>query len=369
MVEGFEKLDLQLFAEDRTEKATPRRREEARKRGQVVRSMEINSAVLLLCTFFFLKTFSPWLGIQIGNFTTQILSELGRRELGMENLYGIILFASIVFFQICLPIMGIALGAGLAANYLQVGVLFTGQPLVPRLDRLNPVEGFKRIFSRRAMLELVKAVVKVWIVGYFAYTAVRANLSLFPDLLDMSVARAVGEIGKLSSNIILRIGILLLVLAIIDYAFQYWEYEKSIRMTKQELKEEYRQYEGDPQVKAKIRQLQRQISIHRMMQELPKADVVITNPTHYAVAIRYVPDEMKAPAVVAKGVDELALRIRDVARENNITIFEDPPLAQTLYKTVEIGQMIPPELYEAVAHVLAFVYRLRPGYFWRRGVS
>jgi len=369
LVEGLEKLNLQLFAEDRTEKATPRRREEARKRGQVVRSMEINSAVILLCTFFFLKTFSPWLGIQIGNFTSQILGELGKQDLGTKNLYSIMLLSSIAFFQICLPIMGIALGAGLVANYLQVGGLFTGYPLTPRFDRLNPVEGFKRIFSRRAVMELVKAVIKVWIVGYLAYTTIRANLDIFPGMLDMSVARAVGEIGELSSTIILRIGVLLLVLAIIDYAFQYWEHEKSIRMTKQELREEYRQYEGDPQVKAKIRQLQRQISVHRMMQELPKADVVITNPTHYAVAIKYVPDEMKAPAVIAKGIDELALRIREVARENNITIFEDPPLAQTLYKTVEIGQMIPPELYEAVAHVLAFVYRLRPGYFRKRGVS
>lgn len=369
MAEKLIRPNLQLFAEDRTEKATPRRREEARRRGQVARSMEINSAVVLLCTFFFLKVFSPWLGVQIINFTSYILGELGRQELGSKNLYSIILLSAVSFFEVCLPIMGIGLGAGLLANYLQVGVLFTGQPLTPRLDRLNPVEGFRRIFSTRGAVELIKAVIKIGLVGYFAFNIVKSNLDIFPRLLDMSIGQAVGAIGELSSTIVLRIGILLLFLAILDYAYQYWEYEKSIRMTKQELKEEYRQYEGDPQIKAKIRQLQRQISLHRMMQELPKADVVITNPVHYAVAIKYIPAEMKAPVVIAKGVDNLALRIKEIAKENNITIYEDPPLAQTLYKTVEIGQMIPPELYEAVAHVLAFVYRLRNRHSWKMGVS
>lgn len=361
--------NLQLFAEDRTEKATPRRREEARKRGQVARSIEINSAVILLCTFFFLKIFSPWLGAQIVTFSRQMIEELGRPYFVSENLESIFLLTAVSFFEVCLPIMGVALLAGLLANFVQVGVLFTGQPLTPRLDRLNPVEGFKRIFSRRGAVELMKSIIKVGAVGYVAFNIVKSNLTIFPRLLDMSIEKSVETIGELSSVIVLRIGILLLFLAVLDYAYQYWEYERSIRMTKQELKEEYRQYEGDPHIKAKMRQLQRQISLHRMMQELPKADVVITNPVHYAVALKYVPSKMKAPVVVAKGVDNLALRIKKVAEENNVTIYEDPPLAQALYKAVEIGQMIPPELYEAVAHVLAFVYRLRNKHFWRMGVS
>ncbi|MGB9792043.1 MAG: flagellar biosynthesis protein FlhB [Thermacetogeniaceae bacterium] len=363
------RLNLQLFAEDRTEKATPRRREEARKRGQVARSIEINSAVILLCTFFFLKIFSPWLGAQMITFSNHIMKGLERPDFASKNLESIILLTAVSFFEVCLPIMGIAFVAGLFSNFLQVGVLFTGHPLTPRLDRLNPVEGFKRIFSRRGAVELTKAVIKVGIVGYIAFNIVKSNLGVFPRLLDMSIEEAVKTVGELSSAIVLRIGVLLLFLAVLDYAYQYWEYEMSIRMTKQELKEEYRQYEGDPHIKAKIRQLQRQISLHRMMQELPKADVVITNPVHYAVALKYVPSKMKAPVVVAKGVDHMALRIKKIAEENNITIYEDPPLAQALYKSVEIGQAIPPELYEAVAHVLAFVYRLRNKHFWKMGVS
>ncbi|NPV28222.1 MAG: flagellar biosynthesis protein FlhB [Firmicutes bacterium] len=363
-----EPLDLQLFAEERTEKATPRRREEARRRGQVIRSIEINSAVILLCTFLFLKIFGPWLGAQVANFAKTVLTDLIAREWGTKTVYLILFFSAVAFFQISLPVMGIALGAGLASNLLQVGFLFTPSPLAPRLDRINPFEGLRRIFSRRALLELVKSGAKVVVVGYLAYSTIKANFSLFPRLLDMSVPEAVSSLGELSTAIILRIGLLLLVLAIFDYAFQYWEHEKSLRMTKQELKEEFRQYEGDPRVRARIRQRQRQISYRRMMQQVPKADVVITNPTHYAVALQYIPEQMAAPLVLAKGVDELALRIKAIAREHGITIFEDPPLAQTLYKTVEVGDLIPPELYEAVAQVLAFVYRLRPNHFRKKGV-
>ncbi|MDH7576746.1 MAG: flagellar biosynthesis protein FlhB [Bacillota bacterium] len=363
-----EPLNLQLFAEERTEKATPRRREEARKKGQVTRSIEVNSAVILLCTFLFLKIFGPWVGNQVGNFANLVLTDLILEEWGTKTVYSILFFSAVAFFQISLPVMGIALGAGLAANFLQVGFLFTSEPLAPRLNRINPIEGFKRIFSRRALLELVKSIAKVGVAGYLAYSTVRANFILFPRLLDISIAEAVKHIGELSTNIILRIGLFLLALAIFDYVFQYWEHEKSLRMTKQEVKEEFRQYEGDPQIRARIRQRQRQISYHRMMQQVPKADVVITNPTHYAVALQYVPEQMAAPLVLAKGVDEVALRIKAIAQEYGITVFEDPPLAQTLYKTVEVGDLIPPELYEAVAQVLAFVYQLHPNHFKKKGV-
>jgi len=355
-------FDLQLFAEERREKPTPRRRQEARKRGQVARSVEVNSALILLATFFFLKYFSSWAGLKLLAFTDQYFSQPWFQDWNEAVLTEMILLVSPVLFQLCLPVMGVAMLAGFFANYLQVGVLFSTYPLQPRLDRINPVEGFKRIFSRRALVELLKSLLKVIIVGYLAYVTIRANLGLFPRLLDMDLVDAVGSIGELCSTLVLRIGLLLLLLAVFDYAFQYWEHEKSLRMTRQELKEEYRHYEGDPQVRARIRQRQRQIALRRMMQEVPKADVVITNPVHYAVALRYVPEEMSAPVVLAKGVDHLALRIRAIAQEHGILIYEDPPLAQTLYWSVEVGDMIPVELYEAVARVLAFVYRLRPGY-------
>jgi len=364
-----EAIDLQFFAEDRTEKATPRRREEARKKGQVVRSIEFNSAVLLLCTFLFLKICGPWMGTQVANFGSQIFSSFLLQDFDSETITHLTLFTAAAFFQVCIPLMAVAAGAGLAANMLQVGFLFTAEPLSPKLERINPISGFKRIFSKRALVELVKSVAKVVMVGYLVFTTIRANASLFPHLMDMSIPDAVAEIGALSSNIMLRISILLLFVAGLDYLFQYWEHEKSLRMTKKELKDEYRQYEGDPLLKGKMRQMQRQISYSRMMQQVPQADVVITNPTHYAVALRYSPEESAAPVVLAKGFDSLALRIIEIARGHGIIIFEEPPLAQVLYKTVEVNQLIPPELYEAVANVLAFVYKLRPKYARRVGVN
>lgn len=364
-----EAIDLQLFAEDRTEKATPRRREEARKKGQVVRSIELNSAVILLCTFLFLKTCGPWIGTQVANFGNNIFSSFLLQDFDSKTINQLMLYTAAAFFQVCIPVMAIAAGAGLAANMLQVGFLFTASPLSPKLERINPISGFKRIFSKRALVDLVKSVAKVVMVSYLVYSTIRANASLFPCLMDMSITNAIAEIGALSSNIVLRIGLLLLLIAGLDYLFQYWENEKSLRMTKKELKDEYRQYEGDPLLKGKMRQRQRQISYNRMMQQVPEADVVITNPTHYAVALRYSPEESAAPVVLAKGADSLALRIIEIARGHGIVIFEEPPLAQVLYKTVEVNQLIPAELYEAVASVLAFVYKLKPKYARRVGVN
>lgn len=362
-------FNLQLFAEDRTEKATPKRREEARKRGQVVRSAEINSAIVLLCTFLFLKFFCPWLILKITFFTNQVFSEYLTSNWGVTTAYRIIFLSLLIFIQVTLPIMGVAFVAGLASNFMQVGFLFNSSLFLPKLERINPIEGFKRIFSRRSLMELFKAILKVTLISYLTYSIVRDNSSIFLKLFDMSITGAVSEIAKLSSTVVIRIGIFLLIIAVIDYFFQYWEHERAIMMTKQELKEEFRQYEGDPQIRARLRQRQKQIAFHRMMQQVPKADVVITNPYHYAVALRYVPEEMAAPTLLAKGINEIALKIKAIAQENEITIYEDPPLAQALYKNVEIGQMIPPELYEAVAHVLAFVYRLRVRSFHKRGVS
>jgi len=362
-------IDLQLFAEDRTEKATPRRREEARKKGQVVRSIEFNSAVILLCTFFFLKTCGSWLGTQMGIFGGQIFGSFLLQDFEPNTVNHLMLFTAAAFFQVCLPVMVIAAVAGLASNMFQVGFVLTVEPLAPKLERINPISGFKRIFSKRALVELVKSITKVIMVTYLVYGTIRANAGVFPNLMDMSISDAVAEIGALSSNIVLRIGLLLLLLAGLDYVFQYWEHEKSLRMTKKEIKDEYRQYEGDPLLKGKMKQRQRQISFSRMMQQVPEADVVITNPTHYAVALRYSPQDSAAPVVVAKGVDSLALRIIEIAREQGVVIFEEPPLAQVLYKTVEVNQMIPAELYEAVASVLAFVYKLKPNYARRVGVK
>ena len=314
---------------------------------------------MLLCTFLLLKTMGVWISGRSLAFTEQIMGFI-RYDWDSTTIYRLIDLSGIAFAEICIPIMGVALVAGCVASLAQTGFLFVPDLVMPKLDRINPLEGLKRIFSRRALVELLKAVAKLGIVGYIAYATIKANLYIFPRLMDMAVPTSIATLANLGGTIVFRVGAFLLVLAVADYIFQYTEHMKSLRMTKQELKEEMREHEGDPQIKGRMRQRRRQFIMRRMMQQVPKADVVITNPTHFAVALKYELHKDTAPVLLAKGADEIALRIRQIAEEHNIIIYEDPPLAQTLYKTVEIGQVIPENLYEAVANVLAFVYRLRP---------
>jgi flagellar biosynthetic protein FlhB len=325
----------------------------------VASSKELSSALVLLCTFFCLKVLGTWIGGRSLAFTQQIMEFTGH-DWDSTTVYQLLNLSGVAFAEICFPIMGVAMMSGCVSSLAQTGFLFTPEALTPKLDRINPLEGFKRIFSRRGLVELLKAVVKVGLAGYIAYAAIRSNLYIFPRLMDMGLPAAVSVVANLGNTIVFRVGMFLLVLAVADYLFQYTEHMKSLRMTKQEVRDEMRESEGDPQVKGKMRQRRRQFAMQRMMQQVPKADVVITNPTHYAIALKYELKKDKAPLLLAKGADEIALRIRQIAGENDIVIFEDPPLAQTLYKTVEVGQAIPESLYEAVANVLAFVYKLRP---------
>jgi flagellar biosynthetic protein FlhB len=282
---------------------------------------------------------------------------------GSSTAYQLIDLSGLAFAEICIPIMGVALLAGCVAGLAQTGFLFVPDAIMPKLEKINPLEGFKRIFSRRALVEMLKAVAKVGFAGYIAYAALKSNLYLFPRLMDMGIPDSIAVLANLAATIVFRVGMFLLVLALADYIYQYSEHMKSLRMTKQELRDEMREQEGDPQIKGRMRQRRRQFVMQRMMQQVPKADVVITNPTHFAVALKYELHKDTAPVLLAKGVDEIALRIRQIAEDNSIIIYEDPPLAQTLYKTVEIGRTIPESLYEAVANVLAFVYKLRPGQY------
>ncbi|MGI6405918.1 MAG: flagellar biosynthesis protein FlhB [Syntrophaceticus sp.] len=352
---------------ERTEQPTPRRKEDARKKGQVARSVEVNSALILLCTFLFLKYCAPWLCMQALAIIQQMFSRAG--QVWAEGAVNQLAISGVMAFAVlALPVLGIAFLASVVANMAQVGLLFTPSVVQPKLERINPIEGVKKIFSRKAVVELIKALTKVGIAGYIAYTTIRSEFELFPALIQMSLPDAISVLANLACTIVLRIGVFLLALAAADYAFQYIEHQKSLRMTKQEVKEEFRQYEGDPQQKGKRKEIQRKLSMQRMMQQVPQADVVITNPTHYAVALKYEINKDTAPVVLAKGVGEVAQRIKRIAEENEIIIYEDPPLAQTLYKTVEIGGVIPEHLYEAVANVLSFVYRLRPEYLKQRGM-
>ncbi len=280
---------------------------------------------MLLCTFLVLKTLGVWISGRSLAFTEQIMGFI-RYDWDSTTVYRLIDLSGVAFAEICIPIMGMALLAGCVASLAQTGFLFVPDAVMPKLDRINPLEGLKRIFSRRALVELLKAVAKVGIVGYIAYATIKANLYIFPRLMDMAVPSSIAILANLGCTIVFRVGAFLLVLAVADYIFQYTEHMKSLRMTKQELKEEMREHEGDPQIKGRMRQRRRQFIMRRMMQQVPKADVVITNPTHFAVALKYELHKDTAPVLLAKGVDEIALRIRQIAEENDIIIYEDPPL-------------------------------------------
>lgn len=354
------KINLQLFAE-KTEPATPKRRQEMREKGQVPKSRELVTALMLLISFWSLKFLSKYIFSDLIAAARSFLSfpkDMDSRY-NMENLMQTLLFCMFIIAKVLGPILLVIAVTAIAVNYLQVGHIFSLKPLTPSFNKLNPVEGMKRLFSKNSLVELLKAVLKIGIIGYVVYDYFAGNYRIIPELIGMDVQNTTAFVGNTVISIGIRAAFVLLVMSVFDYAFQLWDYEKSIRMSKQEIRDEYKQMEGNPQIKSKIREKQRQLALKRMMAEVPKADVIITNPTHFAVAIRYDASESDAPVVVAKGKDLIAQKIKDTARENKVPVVENKPLAQTLYKTVEIGDKIPAELYKAVAEVLAFVYSLK----------
>lgn len=354
------RINLQLFGE-KTEPATPKRRDEMRKKGQIPRSRELTTALILLISFWSLKLLSEFIFKDIIMMLRSFLSfpkDIDSRFTN-ENVMQIFLQVMLVTAKVIAPIILIIALVAIAANYLQVGVVFTAKPLIPSFNKMNPIEGFKRMFSKTAFVELIKSVLKIGIIGYVVYDYLDDNIRIVPELLNMNIESTSVFIGNTLINIGIRAAVVLLVLSLFDYGYQIWDYEKSIRMSKQEIKDEYKNIEGNPQIKSKIREKQRQLALRRMMAEVPNADVIITNPTHYAIAVKYDAAVSDAPMVLAKGKDLIAQKIKDTAKESKIPIVENKPLAQALYKSVEIGEKIPAELYKAVAEVLAFVYSLR----------
>jgi len=354
------KMNLQLFAGEKTEKATPRRKQEARKKGQVVKSNELITVIILALTLLCLRFWIPYCLKMFANFCGHVLT-YSTVELTTENVlhlgYEMLIFLAIMSG----PVLLVAMVAGYLANILQIGFMFTTESLKIDFTRLNPVNGLKRIFSRRALAELVKTLLKTFLVGYIAFSFLYKELPRLAVLMDYPLADALSIVGDITIMVGWRILAVLFVIAVADYAFQYYDYEKSLRMSKEEIKEELKTTEGDPYLKAEIKARQRQMATRRMMQEVPKATVVITNPTHFAVAIKY-DNSMSAPVVVAKGQDFMAQRIKALALDHNVTIVENKALARALYQEVEIGFPIPEELYKAIAEVLAYVYRLK-GHF------
>jgi flagellar biosynthesis protein FlhB len=352
-------LDLQFFAGEKTEKATPKKRQDARKKGQVAKSQDVNTAVNLLAVFLFFMFAGEYLLDHILDVFRHSFTNYLGIELTENNLHSILLDMIKELAYILGPVMLIALVAGVAANYFQIGFLFSTETIQFKLEKIDPIKGFKRIFSIRALVELLKSVLKISFVGIVTFTVLWKRMDEILILSQKSVGAALSTIANITVQMGLFASGALLFLSILDYFYQKYDFEKSIRMSKQDIKDEFKNIEGDPLIKSKIKQRQREMAMRRMMQEVPKADVVITNPTHFAVALKYDEKKLDAPYVVAKGVDYVAQKIKLIAKENDVITVENRPLARALYDQTELGEAIPEEFFKAVAEILAYVYRIK----------
>jgi flagellar biosynthetic protein FlhB len=353
------RVDLQLFAQEKTEPATPKKRADERKKGQVAKSQELPGAFILFFSFLFLFMFGSYFKDRAYRLFTVSLNEYMLWDISTDNV--MIIFGNLLIngFFLLLPILIGSVIIAILGNYLQIGFLLTGDPLKFKFSKLNPIAGAKNIFSMRSLVEFLKSLFKLSIVGIVCYTTIIAQKDSFLALSKLPVENIFVFTARVTLTLGLKIGAVLIALALFDYMYQKYEYEKKLKMSKQDIKDEYKKSEGDPLIKGKIREKQRRMALQRMMQDVPKADVIITNPTHYAVALRYDAKEMESPVVIAKGQDYIALKIRELAAANNIILMENKPLARALYDQVEIGQAVPSDLFQAVAEVLAYVYRLK----------
>jgi flagellar biosynthetic protein FlhB len=344
--------------QEKTEKPTPRRLSEARKRGQIAKSLDVNTAVVLLAAVLVLKFQLTAMGQRLADLCRELWGTFPHADYTVSTLHHTVLMLLWQFTLIAGPTLLFLLVAGVVINYVQVGVLFTTEPIKPSFGKINPIAGFQRMFSRRSLIETLKAVVKMTVVGYLVYGAIATH---YPDLAGAALLDRISAamlFAKVAWEIAWRATLALLIFGLMDYFYQRWEHERGLRMTLQEIKDEAKQAEGDPLVKGRIRRAQREASRRRMMAEVPKATVVITNPTHYAVALKYDRETMAAPVVVAKGMDLIAQRIKQIAAENDVPLVENVPLARALHKQVEIEDTIPEELYAAVAEILVMVQKL-----------
>jgi flagellar biosynthetic protein FlhB len=349
--------------QERTEKATAKRREEARRKGQVAQSREIPSVLILMTAMVVFYFAGSWMFLNIAEVVSSVFERLD--TLRFEAVSDVSAFSIEIFNKVFLILIAFFLPvliAGMAGNIAQIGLEFHGEPMQPKLSKLNPISGMKRFVSLKAMVELVKSIFKVLVVGGIAYGVIRTETVKFPGLMQQEVGDILVFIGRLSFKVFFFVCLALIILAVLDYVYQRWQYEEDLKMTKQQVKDERKQQEGDPKIKSRIRRVQLEMASRRMMEAVPEADVVITNPIHLAVALQFDAAKMVAPVVVAKGAGHLAERIKEIARNHQVPIVEDKPLAQALHKMVEIGEYIPVELYRTVAEVLAYVYRLKGMY-------
>ncbi len=348
--------------EERTEEPTSKRIREAREKGQVSKSQEVSTAFLFGGSVIAFSFYIPSVARDVARMTSTFLTKACSWDGTIPGMMDFGLLAALFLAKMLLPIFLVFMVIGFASNFMQVGLLFSAEAIKPKLSKINPITGFKnKFFSIRTLETLVKNILILTVIGWVAYRAIRREIPVFPPLIHADPSVIVLTIFKSSMHLIWDALWVFVIIAVADFSFQRWQHRQDLKMTKQELKEEFKQTEGNPQIKSRIRSIQLQMARRRMMQEVPKADVIITNPTHLAIALKYERGEMAAPVVIAKGAGPLAEKIKEVARISSVPIVENKPLARALYKTVELGDFIPEELYKAVAEILAYVYKLKAG--------
>ncbi len=360
--------NLQWFAADgeggeKTEPATDKKLRDARDEGKVAKSKELTAAFDLIVLFLVLKVFMSFVGENLLGFFSYIYNRMPdflhetQKDMSSVTVRNFMNDIILQFLLTCLPFFIFGVVVTILVSIVQVGWKVTTKPMAPKLDKFNPINGFKRMFSKDAIFELIKSVLKIGVILYMAYSSIKSHQNDIFILYELPLKRAVALVGDIIINTGLKISIVYLIVGIVDYIYNKHKFNEDMKMTKQEVKDEFKNTEGDPAIKGQQRKRMQEASQRRMMQDVPKADVVITNPTHFAVAIKYDADTNQAPVVTAKGQDYVAMKIKEIARDNNIRIVENKPLARMLFHNVELGAEIPPELYQSVAEILAMIYK------------
>ncbi|MFZ2959857.1 MAG: flagellar biosynthesis protein FlhB [Candidatus Ozemobacteraceae bacterium] len=352
-------FDLQLFAGEKTEPATGKRREEARQSGNVAKSQDVDSVMIMLVAFIMIKFYGAEIFGLMGDYMRYTLSQSMTLSIDTPMLMKLFTGMAVVMFKCLFPFSTAIIITAIVVNIGQVGFMFTTGPLMPDLNKINPISGLENLFSKKAIGELIKSIIKVVVVSYVPYTTMLEKLPELLRLIRLEPMPAMIFLLDILFWMAIKILLFLLFLAALDFWYQWYIYEESLMMSKEEIKDESKQSEGDPKVKQKIRERQRKIATQNMMREVPKATVVVTNPTHIAVALSYQEESGSAPQVVAIGTGLIAQKIKEIAKEHGVPIIENKPLAQALHKMVDVGDEIPKDLFEAVAVILAQVWRMK----------